>query len=62
MPGDVQIAGVQIEVVSRRVLPNNTDRPRLAGRVLPSIYPSDRQNAHLEQAFSDPPQKPQGGN
>ncbi|HEX2476705.1 MAG TPA: hypothetical protein VHK01_18270 [Lacipirellulaceae bacterium] len=53
---------VQIEVVLRRVLPNNTDRARLAGRMLPSIWTATAANARMEQAFFDPPQTPQGGN
>ena len=62
MPGDVQSAGVEIEVVLRRVLPNNTHRAHLAGRMLPSICQSDRANVRMEPAFSDPPHDPQGGN
>jgi hypothetical protein len=30
--------------------------------MLPSICQSDRANARMEQAFSDPPHDPQGGN
>jgi predicted RNA methylase len=58
----VQLQAVQIEVVLGRVLPNNTHRAHLAGRMLPSICQSDRANARMEQAFIDPPYEPQGGN
>jgi hypothetical protein len=62
MSGDARLEAVQLEVVLLRVLANNTHRAHLAGRMLPSICQSDRANAGTEQAFSDPPQTPQGGN
>jgi hypothetical protein len=53
---------VCLEVVLQRVLSNNTDRAHLAGRALPSVWRATASNAHMEQAFFDPPQRPQGGN
>jgi hypothetical protein len=57
MPRDVCL-----EVVLKRVFPNNTDRAHLTGRALPSVSRATVSNAHMEQAFFDPPQKLQGGN
>lgn len=57
MPRDARL-----EVVLKRVFPNNTDRAHLAGRTLPSIWKATASNARMEQAFFDPPQRPQGGN
>jgi hypothetical protein len=53
---------VCLEVVLQRVFPNNTHRAHLAGRALPSIWRATASNAPMEQAFFDPPQRPQGGN
>jgi hypothetical protein len=53
---------VCLEVVLQRVFPNNTHRAHLAGRALPSIWRATALNALMEQAFFDPPQRPQGGN
>jgi hypothetical protein len=57
MPRDVCL-----EVVLKRVFPNNTDRAHPAGRMLPSIWKATAANAPMEQAFFDPPHRPQGGN
>lgn len=62
MSGNLQSNGTQIEVVLAAVLPNNTHRAHLGGRMLPSIWIATAANARMEQAFSDPPYDPQGGN
>jgi hypothetical protein len=62
MRGDKRFAVAEIEVVLLRVFPNNTHRAHLGGRMLPSIWKTTAANALMEQAFSDPPRDPQGGN
>jgi hypothetical protein len=62
MRGDKRFAGAEIEVVLPGVFPNNTDTAHLGGRMLPSIWKTTAASALMEQAFSDPPHDPQGGN
>jgi hypothetical protein len=57
MPHDVCL-----EVVLKRVFPNNTHRAHLDGRVLPSICQSDRLERPHGTGVFDPPHRPQGGN